>query len=243
ARADVVDERDRVVLARRPAAIDDFLRAALHLGIAALYGGEVEVGTRAAAADRGGGAAAEPDEHGRPAQHDELRAHGHLGLVHVRAPHVPQAAGDHDRLVVAAQALGRVAGGALLEGAEVAAHRRAAEFVVERGGADRALEHDLERGGDARRRAERLLPGALVAGDAQVRHREAGEPRLGFGAATGGALVADLPARAGRSSREGRDGGGMIVRLHLHENVDRLGADAVDTVVRVGEIARPGGPG
>src|SRR5207237_317392 len=154
-----------------------------------------------------------------------------------------QPSGDHDRLVVAAQALGRVAGGALLEGAEVAAHRGAAELVVERGGADRALEHDLQRGGDARRRAEFLLPGALVAGDAQVRHREAGEPGLGFGAATGGALVADLPARAGGGAGEGRDGGGMIVRLHLHENVDRLGAGAVDTAVRVGEIARPGGAG
>jgi len=77
----------------------------------------------------------------------------------MRAPHVPQASGDHDRLVVAAHALGRIAGGALLEGTEVAAHRRAAEFVVERGGADRPFEHDLERGSDARRRAELLLPG------------------------------------------------------------------------------------
>src|SRR2546422_11554143 len=108
------------------------------------------------------------------------------------------------------RSLGRVAGSALLEGAEVAAHRRAAEFVVERGGADRSFEHDVERGGDARRRAELLLPGPLVAGDAQVRHREAGQPGLGFGAATGGALVANLAARAGGGAREGRDGGGMI---------------------------------
>src|SRR5207253_510880 len=85
--------------------------------------------------------------------------------------------------------------------------------------------------------------GARGERDDQARLRDAGEAGLGFGAATGGALVADRPARAGGGAGEGRDGGGMIVRHHLHENVDRLGAGAVDTAVRVGEIARPGGAG
>ncbi len=123
--ADIVDERDRIVLAERPAAIDHFLRAALHLGVAALHGGEVEIGARAAAADRGGGAAAEADEHRRSAEHDQLRADRHLGFLDVRAAHVAEAAGDHDGLVVAAPALRRIAGCLLLEGAEVTADRRA----------------------------------------------------------------------------------------------------------------------
>jgi hypothetical protein len=41
--ADVVDEGDGVVVAERPAAVDDLLAAALHLGVVALDAGEIEV--------------------------------------------------------------------------------------------------------------------------------------------------------------------------------------------------------
>ena len=40
--ADIVDRQDRVVLAQLPAAVDDFLRAPLHLGVAALHRVEIE---------------------------------------------------------------------------------------------------------------------------------------------------------------------------------------------------------
>ncbi len=82
-----------------------------------------------------------------------------VGLLDVLPADVAEAARDHDRLVVAAQR--RAAGGldALLERAEIAADAGTPELVVERGRADRTLEHDLQRGGDAVRLAEVLLPG------------------------------------------------------------------------------------
>ena len=59
-------------------------------------------------------------------------------------------------------------------------------------------------------------------GITQMRHREADQPRLGFGAAAGRALIANLPARTGGGAGERRDRGRMIVRLDLDQDVDRL---------------------
>ena len=75
--ADVVDHQDRVRVAHRPAGVDDLLRAALHLGVAALHGREVEFLAAGAAPLRGGRAAAEADQHRRPAEQHERRARGH----------------------------------------------------------------------------------------------------------------------------------------------------------------------
>ena len=157
----------------------------------------------------------------------------HLALLDMRTADVAQAAGDHDGLVIATHAIRRIACHVLLEGAEVAADRGPAELVVERGGADRPLEHDLERRGDARGPAECALPRPLEAGNAQVRDREPGEPGLGLCAAAGRALVADLAARAGRRARKRRDRGRMVVRLDLDQDVDRLGDAAVDAAAGV----------
>src|SRR5690606_40604514 len=49
-----------------------------------------------------GGATAEADQHGGPAQHDELGADRNLALLHVLFADVAIPAGDHDGLVVAA---------------------------------------------------------------------------------------------------------------------------------------------
>ena len=66
-------------------------------------------------------------------------------------------------------------------------------------------------------------------------------PALGFAPRPGGALVADLAAGAGRRARERRDGGRMVVRLDLHEDVDRLGAGAIDAAsADPGSSACPG---
>ncbi len=54
------------------AAIDHFLAAALHLRVVALHAGEIEIGGARALVHRRSGAAAEPDQHGRAAQHDHL---------------------------------------------------------------------------------------------------------------------------------------------------------------------------
>ena len=81
ARADVVDGDDRVVVAERPAAVDDLLAAALHLGVVALHRGEIEILLRGARGHRRGRAAAEADEHGRAAEHDDGRARRDLALL------------------------------------------------------------------------------------------------------------------------------------------------------------------
>ena len=62
-------------------------------------------------------------------------------LVHVIVADAADAARQHDGLVVAAP----LPGDGFFEGAEIAGQIGAAEFVVERRGADRAFEHDRER--------------------------------------------------------------------------------------------------
>src|SRR3569623_1361588 len=73
---------------------------------------------------------------------------------------------------------------------------------------------------EAKSRSSALAPLATAeAGDAQAGHREAGEPRLGLGAAAGRAFVPDLAAGAGGRARKGRDRGRMIVGFHLDGDV------------------------
>src|SRR5690606_8878823 len=55
----------------------------------------------------------------------------------------------------------------------------------------------------------------------------------------GGAFVADLAARARRSAGERRDGRRVVVRLDLHEDVDRLLDTAVRPAARLREPAPP----
>ncbi len=151
--ADVVDHQDRVVRTHRPAAVDDFLGAALHLRIAALHRGEIELFAARAAALRRRRAAAEADQHRRTAEQDEAAPTGTSPLLHMHAPDVAETARDHDRLVIAANDAWRIRRQSLFEAAEVAEDAGAAEFVVEGRCADRPVEHDVERRGDARRTA------------------------------------------------------------------------------------------
>ena len=87
---------------------------------------------------------------------------------------VTHAAGEHDRLVIAPYFLATRRVDRLFEGTEVAGQRRTAEFVVERGAAQRALDHDVQRRDDALGLAVRLLPGLLEAGNVQVGYGETG---------------------------------------------------------------------
>jgi hypothetical protein len=196
ARADVVDRKDGIGLAELPAAVDHLLRAALDLGVVALHRVEVEVRDVGAGAHRRGGAAAHADQHPGAAQLNQKVAFANGLFVGVLRAQASDPAREHDRLVVAARAH--------LEGAEVAAQVRPPELVVVGRGADRRLEHDVERRGDALGLADALaLPGLERTRDAQVRHRVADEAGLRLGAAPGCALVADLAARAGGGAREG----------------------------------------
>ena len=135
---------------------------------------------------------------------------------------VADATCQHDGLVVATHLDAVVARHLLFEGTEVTQDGRATEFVVEGGAAKGPFLHDVKGTDDAARLAEVLLPGLLETGDAQVGDGEAHQARLGFGATACRTLVADFAAGAGGGTREGRDGGRVVVGLHLHQDVDAL---------------------
>jgi len=210
-----MDREDRIAVAHLPAAVDDFLRTALHLGVAPLHRGEIEVGGVGAGGHRRSRATAQTDQHARSAELDQLRSGGKSLLEAMAAGDIADAAGDHDRLVVAAH----LAVEGLLEGAEVAGQVGAAEFVVESGCAKRAFDHDVERRGDAVGLAVIRFPRLDVTGNFQVGNREAAETRLGLGTASGGTFITDFAARTGRRARKRRNGGRVVVRLDLGEDV------------------------
>jgi len=234
---DIMNQFDRVLGAERPAAIDDFLGAPLHLGIAALDRSKIERLAAAATVERGSSTAPEPDQHGWPTQQDQSRANRHLALERVLSTYVPQAPGQHDWLVVAARAASTFAGHLRLKGAEVAQNVRPPEFVVECGSADRPFEHDLERRGDPQRAAYAALPGLNESGNLKIGDRESNQARLGFGPKAGGAFIAQFAAGTRRGTGERRNGGGMIVSLDLHQQIDRLIDIAVAASDRIGEEA------
>ena len=241
ARAHVVDGEDGVVVAHGAAGVDHFLHAALHLGVGALHRGEVQLGGIAAHAHAGGGTAAQADAHARAAQLHEQRAGRQRQLVLVAGIHRTHATGDHDGLVVAPAGV-RVVGRGLrergLEGAEVAQQVRAAEFVVEGGPAQRALDHDGQRGGQGGRPAVGGFPGVFPAGNAQVGDGEAGEAVARRAAPAGGAFVTDLAATAGGCARMGGNGRGVVVGLDLQQAMHRLLGPAI---AAGGRVHVPGG--
>ena len=149
ARADVVNGDDRIFVAHGPAAVDDFLGTAFHFGVAALHGVEVEGFGVGARRHGRGGAAAEADAHAGAAEDDQEAAGGRHVLLRLVVADVADAAGEHDRLVVAVARAANVG----FERAEVAEDVRTAELVVEGGAAERAFRHDRERRGDAGRGA------------------------------------------------------------------------------------------
>ena len=137
--ADVVDGDNRVFVAKLPATVDDFLRAALDFGVAALYGVEVQRRVVCAGVHGRGCAAAQADKHTRAAQLDQQRAFGDFIFVCLLCLNAAQAAGDHNRFVIAADLTVKF----FFKGTEVAQEVRTAEFVVECCAADRAFNHDV----------------------------------------------------------------------------------------------------
>src|SRR5690606_1712933 len=124
--------------------VDDFLAAALHFRVVALYRGEIQVRGAGTGGHRGRRTAAQTDEHGRAAEHDQLGTDRDLALLDVILADVAHAAGEHDRLVITTHFLAARALHRLLEAAEVAVQVGTAEFVVEGGAAQRTFDHDVE---------------------------------------------------------------------------------------------------
>ena len=221
--ADIVGAVDRVVGAERDAAVDHFLAAALHLRVVALHAREIERLGAVARRQRTGRAAAEADQHRRTTEDDHRMARLEAELVDLDAVDRAEATGEHDRLVVGAGQHAIGAGAfAEFERTEVTDQVRATEFVVERGRADRAVEHDLQRRCHARVERARPLPRLRQRRDAQVGDAETAETSLGLAAAAGRALVADLAAVAGARAGERRDRGRVVVGLDLDAERGRL---------------------
>jgi len=171
--ADVVNGKHGVVTAESDAAVDNLLAAALHFGVAALDGVEVEGFGLGAGTDGGGRATAEADLHGGSTELDDKGSGRNVLFGDVFALEVTHAAGRHDGLVVAAV----LAVVLELEGAEHAAELWAAEFVAKGGAADGAFDHDVHRGGHAlgvlglrlvQPRAKAFLPRHFISRDVEV---------------------------------------------------------------------------
>src|SRR5471032_220264 len=233
--ADVVDEADRVLVTQLPATVDDFLAAAFHLWVFALYGSKIQVCRAGAGGHGGSSAAAQADQHGRAAEYDQLGADQNLAFLDVFFTDVAHAAGQHDWLVVAAHFIATRGGDGLFKGTEVTGQGRTPEFVVERGAAKRAFDHDVQRGHDALRLAVRHFPQLFETWDLQVGHGETGQARLWLGATAGGAFVADFAARTRSCARERGNCGRVVVGLNLHQDVHRLLHRAVLAGLRVRE--------
>ena len=179
-------------------------------------------GTRDATAHRRGRTAAEADQHRGTAQHDETCADRNVGFLDVRPPNIAEAAGDHDRLVIAAhdqsgrrQAAARTCGSSQQMLGRPNSLLNAAAPI---GPSSMISSAEAIRSG----RPIDLSQGCTKSGNAQMRDGKAGQAGFGLGAAAGGAFVADLAARTGRGARERRDRRRMVVRFDFHQDVDRL---------------------
>ena len=137
--ADIVDRDNRVLVAKLPATVDDFLRAAFDFGVAALYGVEVQRCVVCAGVHGRSRAAAQADKHARAAQLDQQCAFGNFVFVCLLRLNATQTAGDHNRFVIASDLTVKF----FFKGTEVAQEIWTAEFVVKRRAADRAFNHDV----------------------------------------------------------------------------------------------------
>ena len=155
-------------------------------------------------------------------------------------PHVADAAGNHDRLVIAADLVVRETRWPALEGPEVARQVRAPELVIEGRPADRPLDHDLERRRHAVGMRKIVFPRLSKSRYPQVRHGEPRQAGLRLRAEPRRAFVTDFPARPGRRARKRRNRRRMVVGLDLHEDVDGLLDELVFTVVASRHQPRPG---
>ena len=158
-----MDRQYGVVLALQPALVDDLLGAALDFGVTALHGVEVQICRIGTGGHGTGRAAAHTDAHARTAELHQQTPGGKCDFVGLAGVDHTQATGNHDGLVVAALHRINVAGRSLFVFAEVAQQVGAAELVVERRAAQRAVEHDVQRAGNVRgfaKRSARLRPQA-----------------------------------------------------------------------------------
>ncbi|GKT77878.1 multidrug resistance transport transmembrane protein [Colletotrichum tofieldiae] len=224
ASADIVDHGNGVLLAKGGAGVDDHLGAALHLGVATLNTGEIQLGGVLVRGTAGGGSSTETDEHGGATEDDSVGAIVDVSklLESVLRADGSDTTGDHDGLVVTAPLRRVLLANVGQESAEATEQAGSAELVVEASTTDGGLQHDVKTAGKVGGLAKVNLPRGLLIGNQQVRHPETAESGLGGRTPTDGALVANLTSGTSGGTGEGGDGGRVVVRLDLDEDVNDL---------------------
>ena len=156
-----MNKGDWITFSQRPAAIDHFLTATLHLRVLTLNRCEVQLLVALSAAHRRRRAATQTDQHCGTAKHNEISTRFKIALLDVFFTDVAEAAGDHDRLVIAPHGVTA----SPLKGSKIAGEIWPAKFVVKRRRADGSVKHDLQRRHNAIRSPVIELPGLINAGD------------------------------------------------------------------------------
>ena len=238
---DIVNEEDRVLGTVGGAAIDHFLAAPFHLGIAALHGCKIEVRRTRALSHRRGGAPTQADQHCGATKHHNPRPGRKALLGFVARTNIPETARQHDRLVIAPDLASRRARCLLAKSTKITGHIRATELIIESSASDRTFQHDFQRRRHPVGAAEILLPWLFGPRDPKMRDRESGQSGFRSGAQTGCTLVPNLSTRTSSGARKGCNCGRMIMRLDLHQNRDRFLVRAIDVIARVGKEAPPRG--
>ena len=144
-RADIVYRQDGILVTHLPATVNHLLRAALHLGVAALHRIKIQILGIFSGIHAGRRTAAKTDQHAGSAQMHHQCADRQFVFMRMDRRDVTYATGQHDGLVITTH----FATDALFKGAKISGQVRASEFIVECRRADRTVEHDLQRGDDA----------------------------------------------------------------------------------------------
>ena len=79
----------------------------------------------------------------------------------------------------------------------------------------------------------RLFPRLDKMRDTQIRHTKAGQPSLRLGSTPSRAFITDFPPSPGGRTRERRNSRGMVMGLHLHQNMHWLLLVAILPLLRV----------
>ena len=138
--------------------VDDLLRSALNLGVAALHRVKVQLGRIGPRGHGAGRTAAHADAHAGAAQLDQQRARREFNLLRLARINRAQATRNHDGLVIAPADAVHVAGDGLLVLAEITRQAGAAKFIVKSRAAQWPLGHDLQRAGNVIGLAEIATP-------------------------------------------------------------------------------------
>jgi hypothetical protein len=176
-----VDHRDRVLITKADAGVNNHLRPPLHLGVATLHTGEVELCGLFSGGIARRGTASETNKHGRATKDDGVCAvENILGMFEgmLRSDSTNTTC-NHDGLVVATPLGGALVTDIGQESSETSEKTGSTEFVVEPCTANRCFHHDVETAGKVSWAPKIDFPGCFLIGDKKLGYPETAETSLG----------------------------------------------------------------